>query len=112
MTRRVAPTRGLQGPIAISVVAYHLAGEGFFEFLNFLGIISVSLAVINFLPIPLLDGGHMAFLCYEWVRGKPAPEQVQVALMYLGLLLILSLMFFAFYVDWSHWNILKFLFGK
>ena len=112
ITRRVSATKGLHGPISISVFAYHFAGEGFFEFLNFLGIISVSLAVINFLPIPLLDGGHMAFLTYEWVRGKPAPEQVQVALMYLGLLVILALMFFAFYVDWRHWDILKFLFGK
>jgi regulator of sigma E protease len=112
LTRRVSATKGLHGPISISVFAYHFAGEGFFEFLNFLGIISVSLAVINFLPIPLLDGGHMAFLSYEKIRGKPAPEQVQVALMYLGLVMILSLMFFAFYVDWRHWNILKFLFGK
>ncbi len=112
ITRRVSATKGLHGPISISVFAYHFAGEGFFEFLNFLGIISVSLAVINFLPIPLLDGGHMAFLTYEKIRGRPAPEQVQVALMYVGLFMILSLMFFAFYVDWRHWNILKFLFGK
>jgi regulator of sigma E protease len=112
LTGRVKATKSLSGPISISVFAYHFAGESFFEFLNFLGIISVSLAVINFLPIPLLDGGHMAFLSYEWVRGKPAPEQVQVAFMYLGLLIILSLMFFAFYVDWSHWHIFKFLFGK
>jgi regulator of sigma E protease len=112
ITRRVSATKGLQGPISIGVFAYHFAGEGFFEFLNFLGIISVSLAVINFLPIPLLDGGHMAFLVYEGVRGKPVPEQVQIVLMYLGLLLILSLMFFAFYVDWRNWRILEFLFGK
>jgi regulator of sigma E protease len=112
ITGRVSATKGLHGPVSISVFAYHFAGEGFFEFLNFLGIISVSLAVINFLPIPLLDGGHMAFLTYEKIRGRPAPEQVQVALMYLGLLMILSLMFFAFYVDWRHWDIVKFLFGK
>jgi regulator of sigma E protease len=112
ITGRVKATKGLNGPLGIAAIAYHFAGEGFYEFLYFLGIISVSLAVINFLPIPLLDGGHMAFLSYEWVRGKPAPEQVQVAFMYLGLLIILSLMFFAFYVDWQHWNILRFLFRK
>jgi regulator of sigma E protease len=112
MTRRVAPTKGISGPISIVNFLYGAAGTGFYEFLYLLGIISVSLAVINFLPIPLLDGGHMAFLTYEWVRGKPAPEQVQIALMYLGLLIILSLMFFAFYVDWRNWHILKFLFGK
>src|SRR5262249_44037536 len=100
------------GPVGIATIGYQVAGEGFFRFLFFLGLISVSLAVINFLPIPLLDGGHMAFLSYEWVRGKPAPEQVQAAFMYLRLLIILSLMVFAFYVDSRHWNVFQFLFGK
>jgi regulator of sigma E protease len=112
ITGRVKITRSFNGPVGIAAIAYQVAGEGFFKFLFFLGLISVSLAVINFLPIPLLDGGHMAFLSYEWVRGKPAPEQVQAAFMYLGLLIILSLMIFAFYVDSQHWNIGRFLFGK
>ena len=112
VTGRVSATKSLNGPLGIAAIAYHFAGEGFFEFIYFLGFISVSLAVINFLPIPLLDGGHMAFLIYEKLRGRPAPEQVQIILMYLGLLVILLMMFFAFYVDWNNWNILKFLFGK
>ena len=65
----------------------------------FLGIISVSVAVINFLPIPVLDGGHMVFLIYEKLRGRPATEQVRLALTYVGVLLILSLMVFVLFLD-------------
>ena len=61
--------------------------------------ISVNLAVINFLPIPLLDGGHMVFLLYELIRRKPASERVIVAFTYLGLIFILSLMFFVLALD-------------
>jgi regulator of sigma E protease len=62
-------------------------------------VICVNLAVINFLPIPVLDGGHMAFLVYEWIRGKPAPEAVRVAATYIGLAVIASLMIFVIYLD-------------
>jgi regulator of sigma E protease len=61
--------------------------------------ISVNLAVVNFLPIPVLDGGHMVFLIYEGLRGKPASEQVRVAATYVGLLLIGSLMLFVIFMD-------------
>src|SRR5262249_38899378 len=71
-TRRVS-AGGIMGPIGIAQTAFGLAGEDFDQFLIFLGIIGINLAVINFLPIPVLDGGHMVFLLYEWVRGKPAP---------------------------------------
>ena len=62
------------------------------NFLLFLTLLSANLAVINFLPIPILDGGHMVFLAWEAIRGKPADERVQLALTYCGLLLILALM--------------------
>jgi regulator of sigma E protease len=73
-----------------------------------LGIISINLAVVNFLPIPILDGGHMVFLLYEWVRGKPPPESVRNVATIIGLVLILSLMMFVFYQDaarrdWLNW---------
>jgi regulator of sigma E protease len=87
------------GPIGIAQTAFGLAGEDFDQFLIFLGIIGVNLAVINFLPIPVLDGGHMAFLIYEWVRGKPAPEGVRVAATYIGLAAILALMVLVIYLD-------------
>jgi len=68
----------------IGTVAFHIAGRDFWEFLFFLGLISVNLAVVNFLPIPVLDGGHMVFLIYEKIRGKQAPESVRVAATYAG----------------------------
>jgi regulator of sigma E protease len=61
--------------------------------------LSANLAVVNFLPIPVLDGGHMVFLLYEWIRGKPPSEGVVVVLSYLGLALILTLMMFVFGLD-------------
>jgi regulator of sigma E protease len=91
--------KNLGGPITIARVAYRIAGYDFWEFLFFIGMISVNLAVINFLPIPVLDGGHMVFLIYEKIRGKPASEGVRVATTYAGLALILSLMVFVLYQD-------------
>jgi regulator of sigma E protease len=95
---RISPTN-IGGPLTIGVAAFDRARVDFWEFLFFLGMISVNLAVINFLPIPVLDGGHMVFLAYEKLRGRPASEQVRVAATYAGLLFIVSLMFFVFYQD-------------
>jgi regulator of sigma E protease len=89
----------LGGPITIGRVAYYFAGLDFWEFVFFLGLISVNLAVINFLPIPVLDGGHMVFLLYEKIRGKPASEGVRVGATYAGLLLLASLMIFVLFLD-------------
>jgi regulator of sigma E protease len=88
----------LGGPVMIANIAYKFAGYDFWEFVFFLGMISVNLAVVNFLPIPVLDGGHMVFLCYEKLRGKPASEAVRVGATYAGLVMILSLFVF---VTWN-----------
>jgi regulator of sigma E protease len=93
--------KNLGGPVMIAQVAYRIAGYDFWEFVFFMGLISVNLAVINFLPIPVLDGGHMVFLLYEKLRGKPASEGVRVGATYAGLALILSLMVFVLYQDIS-----------
>jgi len=61
--------------------------------------LSANLAVLNFLPIPVLDGGHMLFLLYEGIRGKPADERLQLALTYAGLFFILALMIFVLGLD-------------
>jgi regulator of sigma E protease len=98
VVRRISP-KNMGGPIEIARIAFHVAKVDFWEFLFFLGAISINLAVINFLPIPILDGGHMVFLTYEKLRGKPASEQVRIAATYVGVFLILSLMFFVFYQD-------------
>src|SRR5260370_10063447 len=98
VTGRVS-VENMMGPLGIAQTAFGLAGEDFDQFLIFLGIIGVNLAVINFLPIPVLDGGHMVFLIYEWVRGKPAPESVRIAATYVGLAMIASLMILVIYLD-------------
>jgi regulator of sigma E protease len=87
------------GPAMIAHFAYKFAGYDFWEYVFFLGMISVNLAVVNFLPIPVLDGGHMVFLIYEKLRGRPASETVRVAATYAGLAMILSLFLFVTFND-------------
>jgi membrane-associated protease RseP (regulator of RpoE activity) len=91
LTGRISMTN-MGGPVTIGVVAYQHAGTSFVELIFFLGMISANLAVINFLPVPFLDGGHMMFLTYEGLRGKPAPETVQLILTYAGIIMLLLLM--------------------
>jgi regulator of sigma E protease len=98
ITGRVS-SKLISGPITLARVTYILAGEGPWKLILLLGIISINLAVVNFLPIPVLDGGHMMLLGYELVRRKPAPERVQVILTYLGLAAVLALMLFAVGLD-------------
>jgi regulator of sigma E protease len=97
-SNQISP-RLLGGPIEIAKQAGRSAAEGFSNFLLFLTMLSANLAVVNFLPIPVLDGGHMVFLLYEWIRGKPPSESVVAVLSYLGLALILTLMIFVFGLD-------------
>jgi len=96
---RQISARLLGGPMSILQQAGRSAEEGFSALLLFLTMLSANLAVVNFLPIPVLDGGHMVFLLYEWVTGRPPSERVVIALSYLGLILILSLMFWVFGLD-------------
>ena len=91
--------RLLGGPIEIAKQAGRSASEGFSRLLLFLTMLSANLAVVNFLPIPVLDGGHMVFLVYELLRGKPPSEGVVAVLSYLGLALLLTLMMFVFGLD-------------
>jgi regulator of sigma E protease len=87
--------KAIGGPGTIVTMAYHAATESWSTFLIFLALISANLAVLNILPIPILDGGHLVFLLYEGIFRKPPNEAVQVGLSYLGLLLILALMLWA-----------------
>ncbi|HEX3449720.1 MAG TPA: site-2 protease family protein [Isosphaeraceae bacterium] len=96
--RRVSP-KNLGGPILIAQVAYSAAGSGFAELIKFLGMLSINLAVLNFLPIPPLDGGQMLFLIAEKIRGRPLPDSALIAGTYVGLLLVLCLMVFVTYQD-------------
>jgi regulator of sigma E protease len=96
---RQISARLLGGPIEIAKQAGRSASEGFSRLLLFLTMLSANLAVVNFLPIPVLDGGHMVFLAYEAIRGKPPSEGVVAVLSYIGLALLLSLMLFVFGLD-------------
>ncbi len=99
LTSNTISPRLLGGPIEIAKQAGKSAEEGFGRLLLFLTMLSANLAVVNFLPIPVLDGGHMVFLLYELIRGKPPSENVVAGLSYLGLALILTLMMFVFGLD-------------
>jgi regulator of sigma E protease len=83
----------VQGPINIAQTAFYLA-EDPWEYTLFLALISVNLAVVNFLPIPILDGGHMVFLVYEKLRGKPASDAVRYWATVGGLVLLGALFLF------------------
>jgi regulator of sigma E protease len=96
--RRVSP-KNLGGPILIAQVAFSAAGSGLNDLIRFLGFLSINLAVLNFLPIPPLDGGQMLFLIAEKVRGKPLPDSALIAGTYVGLLLVLGLMVFVIFQD-------------
>ena len=96
---RQISARLLGGPIEIAKQAGRSASEGFSRLLLFLTMLSANLAVVNFLPIPVLDGGHMVFLAYELIRGKPPSEGVVAVLSYIGLALLLTLMMFVFGLD-------------
>lgn len=93
------PLTALGGPITIAKVAGLQAAEGLSQLLIFLTMLSANLAVINFLPIPLLDGGHMVFLLYEGVRGRPANQRFVVAMHMIGFAFIVTLMLFVLGLD-------------
>lgn len=95
---RLSP-EAISGPITIAVASYDFAGRDIFEFILFLALININLAVVNFLPIPVLDGGHMVFLVYEWLRGKPPSEKVRYVATFIGLAFILCLMAWGIYLD-------------
>jgi regulator of sigma E protease len=89
----------LHGPIGIARAAYDSAKMGPEAFLFFLGFLSLNLAVLNFLPIPVLDGGHMVFLLYEAITRRRPSEQVLVAAVYAGMIFLFGLMALVLYLD-------------
>ncbi len=91
--------KGVGGPIAIAEAAGSEASYGVARLMLFLTLLSANLAILNFLPIPALDGGHMVFLIAEAIRGKPVNEALQVRLTMLGVLGLLSLMAFVIVKD-------------
>ncbi len=89
----------ISGPISIAQYAGYSANVGLISFLKFLALISISLAVLNLLPIPILDGGHLFFYIIEFFKGAPLSDEAQLLGQKLGIVLLISLMFLAFYND-------------
>ncbi|MDA8419833.1 MAG: RIP metalloprotease RseP [Pseudomonadota bacterium] len=92
-------THAISGPITIARYAGYTARIGFSRFLMFLAVISVSLGVLNLLPVPVLDGGHLLVYVIEAFKGEPLPERVLYWGQQVGVLLLAALMVLAFYND-------------
>ena len=89
----------LSGPISIAGYANQAASMGLVSFLNFLGFLSINLCILNLLPIPVLDGGHLLYYSLEAVRGKPLSEKSQRIGQMVGLILLIFLMILVSYND-------------
>jgi regulator of sigma E protease len=99
MVQGAVSTKTLGGPILIAQVTGDSAQAGLAQYLAVLALLSISLGVLNLLPIPILDGGHILFYTAEMIIGRPIPERVQVWGVQLGLLLVVGLMIMVFYND-------------
>jgi len=91
--------KNLSGPISIADYAGQTAQQGWLSFFGFLAVISIGLGVINLLPIPLLDGGHLMYYIFEVFRGRPVSERAMEIGSRIGMAVLGSLIFMALYND-------------
>jgi len=98
LSLQISP-KSISGPLTIAQYAGDSVQVGFASFLMFLGVVSISLGVLNLMPVPVLDGGHILFYILEWVKGSPVSEQVIGWGQRVGVTLLLGLMMLAFYND-------------
>ncbi len=96
---RVVPASELGGPIRIAQIAGQQLEAGWMNLLYFMGLLSVNLGILNLLPIPVLDGGHLFFLTIEGIRKKPVSDKVMEISQKIGIALLATLMLFVFYND-------------
>ncbi|RMG29206.1 MAG: RIP metalloprotease RseP [Gammaproteobacteria bacterium] len=96
-----ASVENLSGPISIAQYAGLTASLGLAAFLGYLAIVSISLGLLNLMPIPILDGGHLMYYLIELVRGRPVPERVEIIGQRIGLMILLALMSLALLNDFS-----------
>ncbi|MBF0264768.1 MAG: RIP metalloprotease RseP [Gammaproteobacteria bacterium] len=94
-----ASIENISGPITIAEVAGHSYRQGVEYFLRFLAIVSLSLGIINLLPIPMLDGGHLSFYLYEMIVGRQLPQSQQELFFKFGIIILVMLMSIAFFND-------------
>jgi regulator of sigma E protease len=96
---RVSLTKSVAGPIMIAKLATRSAESGILDFLAFMALLSMNLAILNLLPFPALDGGHLTFLLYEGTFRREIPTKVKIALQQVGFVLLLVFMAFVLYND-------------
>ncbi len=94
-----ASVENISGPISIAQYAGISATIGMAYFLGFLAVVSISLGILNLLPIPILDGGHLMYYCIELFKGSPVSEATQALGQQVGIFLLVALMVLAFYND-------------
>ncbi|MBJ9985136.1 RIP metalloprotease RseP [Acinetobacter sp. S40] len=99
MFRGLIGLENLSGPITIAKVAGQSAEMGWQTFISFMALMSVSLGILNLLPIPMLDGGHLVYYFIEAIRGKPVSEQIQMMGLKIGMVLLGSMMLLALFND-------------
>lgn len=97
----ISAKQSLGGPVMIAQVASKQAGIGLVSFLHFLGMLSMSLAIINILPLPALDGGHLVFIIVEAIMRREVPIKVKMMIQQVGIYLIIGLTLFVFYNDFA-----------
>jgi regulator of sigma E protease len=91
--------KNMSGPLSIADIAGSSANAGLAVFLSFLAAVSISLGILNLLPIPLLDGGQIVYQLAEWVKGAPLSERAMVVGQQIGIFFVIALTGFAFYND-------------
>ena len=101
LVERAIPLNTIGGPIMIVKMAGQQAAAGGVSFLAFVALLSVNLGVLNLLPVPILDGGHLAFFLIELVIGRPVSKRTREVAQQIGLVLLVSLMMLAFYNDFA-----------
>jgi regulator of sigma E protease len=101
MLTGVVSWKGVSGPVTIASYAGKSAHAGWMAFLNFLAVVSISLGVLNLLPVPVLDGGHLLYYMVELIKGSPVSEQVMEIGQHIGLALLGLLMACALYNDFN-----------
>jgi regulator of sigma E protease len=99
LIERVIPIKTIGGPILIVQMAGKMAKAGFLIFFHFMAVLSINLGILNLLPIPILDGGHLLFLSIEAIKGKPLSIKKMEIAQQVGLFILILIMVFAFYND-------------
>ena len=99
--RGVTPEGGVAGPIGIAQISGEAARQGIRSLISFTGFLSVNLALLNLLPLPALDGGRLAFVFVEWIRGKRVPPEREAVVHFVGMVFLIGLMVVISYFDFA-----------